>query len=621
MRAVLGRSIAAALLLLGLQASAQAQEEDAELAELLDVLAEETEIATKTRMNSDYVPGIVTVLDAQTMSAMGARTVWDAMSFVPGVETWMDALAVPSMSVRGITFPFNSGSIQVLIDGIPIAAEAAGINGAALLMPIQQVERIEFVRGPGSVVYGDYAFQGLLNVVTRSSGSQFDLSLASDDEQQGNLRASAGNDTWKVSGQYASYNSDHAPAVGNRGIEETRHYAGLSLRRGGFALIGHGIGKHQIANDGRNPNLLFEESSQALELRYDWSLSPELQARFRLQHLDNDIRNPGIAFDGGHTEGGVDLIWSATGGQTWLAGLEYNRAEIDQASTRSAAAPGLPPINLILMPRDRLLRSAYVQGQFDLRPGLQATVGARYDDNEAIGSRVTPRASLVWRVADRHILKAQYAEGFRSPTFFELYVNPGQAPLDFEVNRTSEINYVYQRPGATARATLFRSRIDDMVFLDFMRRNFANIAAARSDGLELEYSRKLGSQWRWDAALGFADSEHNRNPMRSITDITAAADWHGNLGLLWTPAAHTAVGLRWTHVPRRDSVPREAAGYDRVDLSYTRRDVGWKGLELQLGVQNALDERIVYVFPAPNADNLFPYPRRTAFARLSWSWD
>src|SRR5688572_3349271 len=86
-------------------AVAQDEGDDEEFAELLDVLSEETEVATKTRMNSDYVPGIVTVLDARTLQATGVRTVWDALSFVPGVETWRDNSATPTLSVRGIPFP------------------------------------------------------------------------------------------------------------------------------------------------------------------------------------------------------------------------------------------------------------------------------------------------------------------------------------------------------------------------------------------------------------------------------------------------------------------------------------------------------------------------------------
>ena len=110
----LARAVVCALLLAS--PCVQAQDDEEDFAELLDVMSEETEVATKTRMNSDYVPGIVSVLDAQTLGAMGVRTVWDAMPFVPGVEAWLDPSGTPTVTVRGIPFPFNTGSIQVLVN-------------------------------------------------------------------------------------------------------------------------------------------------------------------------------------------------------------------------------------------------------------------------------------------------------------------------------------------------------------------------------------------------------------------------------------------------------------------------------------------------------------------------
>ena len=144
---------ACALALVALASPARAADEDE--AELLAVLKQETDIATKTRMNSDFVPGIVSILDGDRLRALGARTVWDAMSYVPGVQPMLDGTATPEVAVRGIPFPFNSGSIQILLNSVPIARASAGLNASVLLLPLVQVERVEFIRGPGSVLYGD----------------------------------------------------------------------------------------------------------------------------------------------------------------------------------------------------------------------------------------------------------------------------------------------------------------------------------------------------------------------------------------------------------------------------------------------------------------------------------
>jgi outer membrane receptor protein involved in Fe transport len=192
--------------------------------------------------------------------------------------------------------------------------------------------------------------------------------------------------------------------------------------------------------------------------------------------------------------------------------------------------------------------------------------------------------------------------------------------LDYEVNRTLEFNYVYSRPGTTARATLFRSRIDDMVFRNFGGIGFGNVARAESDGVELEWNQQFGPTLRVDAALAWFDSQHNRNQALADVEIGAAADWLANLGLLWTPGQRNAFGLHWNRIGTRDSAPAGEGQYDRVDASYTRRHLGWERLELQLAVSNVLDDSMVYLNPTPVADMPIPFQRRTAWLRLAWEW-
>ena len=601
-------------------ANAQAQEEDEEFTELLEVLSEETEIATRTRMNSDFVPGIVTVLDSQKMQVLGARTVWDALSFVPGVEAWRDPNGTPTVNVRGIPFPFNTGSVQVLLDGIPIAAEAAGLNGAALLMPVELVERIEFVRGPGSVIYGDYAFQGLLNIITRDTGSRADIALGTHDRRSGSVRLAGEAAGFRLALQAAGFDAGEAPAPVGRIAEEDRRFYTLHVQRDGVSLRVNAVGRDLEGTRAPNP-LSFDESSTGTELRWDRAWSEDFSSRVRAQHLSNEILTPGISFDGGHREVGAEFLWSGFTGQSWLAGFETNDAEIDRATQRLQGPPGRPPPPLVFTGLSREAHSAFLQGQFTLAERWQATLGARYDDNETVGSRFTPRASLVWRLHDNHILKAQYAEGFRSPTFFEVYTVPTQPMLDFEVNRTSEINYVYQQGQTTARVTLFHSRIDDMVFRNIGGLpGFGNIASAESEGVELEFSRHLGADWRIDTALAWVDSTHDRNNVLETRDIGAAADWFGNIGLLWTPDADSAFGLRWTHVGERGSAAPGDEDYDRVDVSWTRRNFLLPSLELQLLVQNATGEEHVYFNSNPMGDTPVRFDERTAWARLGWAW-
>src|SRR5206468_566020 len=145
-----------------------------------------------------------------------------------------------------------------------------------------------------------------------------------------------------------------------------------------------------------------------------------------------------------------------------------SNSTIDQAFHASPPPPGQPPTPAVLLASnvDRKITGVMLQDRIDVSDKVSVTLGARRDSYSDLQSRTTPRLSVVWRASDRHIFKAQYAEGFRPPTFFELYETPppGSVPrYYFEANATTELNYVYRAPGRVARATLFHEVISNMI--------------------------------------------------------------------------------------------------------------------------------------------------------------
>src|SRR3569623_1953768 len=463
--------MAAAVLAAGFATIAWADpsSDDAAQAALLAVRQQETVIATKTRMYCDFVPGSVTLLDGEKLRAQGARSVWDAMPYVPGVHATLDAFGAPAVVVRGIQFPFNSGSIQILLNGVPIAREAAGTISSLLFLPMVQVERLEFIRGPGSVLYGDFAFQGLLNIVTRSHENEVSLELDDRGAQQLSLIAGGKLGGWDGNVNLAAKdNGDAIEAIGNSARD--RNFSGMgSLGRDGLQLRAQMVQRHVDDTDGHAPNLGYDETDASADVRNDLPLAQDADSEQRAQYLHNDISSIVTSFKGDQWRAGYDITWNRWSRQNWLAGVEYTHGDIARAvPPPGPVLPGPPPHPApILGDLGNRVASVYVQDQIEILPTLRTTLGLRYDDTSESGGHVTPRASLVWQAAEHHLLKLQYAEGTRAPTFFELYTGQpqgGRADLDFEINRTAEINYVYERPNLTARATLFHTRIDDMVF-------------------------------------------------------------------------------------------------------------------------------------------------------------
>jgi iron complex outermembrane receptor protein len=592
---------------------------DDELADLLSILEEETEIATKTRMNSDFVPGIVTVRSGDELEALGVRNAWEALSTIPGVQAVLDELGRPSVIVRGVPFPFNSGNIHILVNGVPLSREAAGVNGTVLFIPVEQIDRIEFIRGPGSVLYGDFAFQGLANIVTRRSGLRADVSADTDHSFGTGLAWAAPGDKPAFSIDVAGFTTDEPPVPVNRPAEADRMTAFLTMRTGDFSLVAQAIDQDQAAPVVPSPGPPLEntETSWAVEARYDRDLSDDLRLHGHAQFLDNDLATTGAVFDGDRWETALEFAWTGWNNQQWLASVEYSDAEIDYAAQRRPGPPGQPPLPLtpVGVGETRQVFSVVLQDQVQISDAFTVTLGARYDDASDIGERVTPRISAVWRVAENHIVKAQYAEGYRAPTFFELYRDPGQPTLDYEVNKTTEVNYIYRRPNLSGRVTLFHSRIDDMIFVG--QPFFENDSSAEADGVELEWSQRLGELFRIEANVSTVDAEDSRNQQNETRGIVIAAPWMSNLSLFFSPTGDWITSARWNHVADRDETADDDS-YDLVDVTLSRKNLFIDGLALRIGVQNAFDEEVIYYSPLPNRNVANLYDGRTWWARISW---
>jgi outer membrane receptor for ferrienterochelin and colicins len=226
---------------------------------------------------------------------------------------------------------------------------------------------------------------------------------------------------------------------------------------------------------------------------------------------------------------------------------------------------------------------------------------------------------VVWRASERHVLKAQYAEGFRAPTFFELYRTGGAVnDLDFETVATGELNWVYSLPGTTLRTTLFHSDLDDMIFIVRGTPFFRNYVDAQTEGVEVEVEREVTSALKLVANVSFADTEDGRVavPPDDSPSFTEP-DLLGNLALLYRPAPSSVVGGRWNHVGDREAPGDDE--YDIVELTYTHADLFAEGLSLRAGLDDALDEQQVSVRPNPFGVQLLRFPGRRLWLELEWA--
>jgi len=594
-------SVITVLVSLSLFAADATPKSDDELNDLLKVISEETDLATRTRMNRDYVPGMLTVLDGDTLEALGCHTVLDALSLVPGMQTFREISGAPNISVRGIAFPFNAGNTRVLIDSVGLSREDAGLNSAALLTPIEQVDRIEIVRGPSSSLHGAFAFAGVINIVTRSHGRRVFAGVREGGRVAGGyVSTPVGN--WQMVLSAAPYEGDRNE--GPIGTDARAHgsTSTLQLTHEGFSLKA----QHLRRNEDFIGQKSFERST-GLEARQRFSLTPALSSETRINVVKDEFASTDVGkhFKGDVLEGATTLQWKASLHNDLLADLSFTRSRIDYAHLRLPPDPSLPALlltDLTSVTRDS--EALTLQDQFEVNPRLTVTLGLRGDHYEDVGDRVTPRFGAVYRATDRHIFKAQYAEGFRPPTFWELYA-PGFAnpDLTFETMRTLEAGYVYHQPDAAVRLTAFRSNISDMLYLVLPPPGpgptiFRNNTSARMHGVEGEIERQENEHLRWLANASWVHTWDGRSTSAPDGQSAAAADWLANVAALYRPAGSTVLSLRLLHVGERHTITGTVDGYDSLD--FTASFVPRPEWTFRAGVRNLLNDDITYLLALPN---------------------
>lgn len=609
--------------------------------DLLLVLEEETEIATKTKMNSDYVPGMVSVLHGDQLEALGIHTVVDALSLVPGVQVSRIASGEPTVKVRGFTYPFNAGNIKVMLNSIALSRESSGINSSVLLMPVAQVDRVEIIRGPGSSIYGDFAMAGVVNIITKKNGGKIYTGGGTDQSTSGGGHYAYEDKQKSLRlGLSASLSDDGKSAsILDKNPDEERAIAVFHLDYKEFSLKFEGV-KRDFAYDQVSPlpagqpppppppvgpgpqinRLTAEEKSWVTEARQKLTLGPA-GLELYLSYLSNsgDLQEPNRKFNGDRIETGLEVAWEPLTGHEFLIGLSYAYSTINGAS--EPGGPSEPPGSMFSISNlDRQNYAMSIQDQVAVSDNFSLTLGLRYDVYDDVGDLLTPRIAGVYRLGENHVLKAQYSQGFRSPTFWELYhsgvVNED---LDFEVIETTELIYIYRQPGKVGRITLYSSEIDDGIYAE-AGQPFDNYIKIRSKGAEVEWDQKITEKLRILTNVSYVKVEDDRWAQGEDDDSPGVANWLGNLAVFYEPLPKLMVTGRWLHVGDQYNFGNDVDGYDPIDLTISRRDLFWEGFTLRGGIKNLFDDKIAYTTQRPHGLSKDEFTRQMFWIQLSYEF-
>lgn len=623
-----------------------------ELTQLLELLQEQTSLATKSRLNADYVPGMMTVLHGDELRNRGVRTVWEVLSLVPGVDLSIEETGRKQVVIRGIGRTYASGNSKILLNGVSMNSSYLAHANPVMNIPVEQVERIEVIRGPGSAIHGEFALAGVINVITRKGeNSVFVMAgknrsrgagiLLTYDDKTSPLSVDLNLAGWQadgpdvISGEDGLFIDDggvnaafsNAPGPTNEAAEDKT--AVLSLNYGDFSLTAQwlkdGYGDYFGINWFLPPDekrIVIKNKFRTLEIRQlfdmDASWRSEIYAGWQDVELNKDDLFTGpsslpsingfvdVFYRESRSNAGFDLKWTDNQVHNVLLGFEYVDINVNNELYEYKEL-GVTLFDWYLSGPDTKRRILSTTFQEEYRPvdELTITFGLRHDDYNDIDSEFSPRLATVWRINQNNIFKAQYARAFRPPTFYEI----GAAITEIEGSsiNTFELGYIFKNNNSEYGVTLFNSKIDRFIVLDDDAGGFINNESASMRGVEFELTQQISKKLNIDANISYLDSEDN-NTGQSLPGST---DWIANLGINYQPVARTTLALQYhyTGASYRESTDTrdKLAAYATTDFTLSLTEPTGKNTSFRAGVKNLFDQDVKY--PAPALTYIDDYPR------------
>jgi outer membrane receptor protein involved in Fe transport len=634
--------------LLAASAAAAPREEAPQLADLgLEALLDmEVSGASRFAQRRSDAAGSVTVLTRDDLLALGARTLADALRGVRGISMSTDG-TYQYASVRGM---FAHGDyntrVLLLVDGNRINDNVydQAFLGTEFPLDMDMVERIEFIPGQGSAVYGANALFGVINVITRTAKGKVagtaTLGVGSAGERQaraylrtptaeGGLLLSGSIDRragWDVVDPLRDdgRNGGHA-----HGTDHERRTA-LYLRWDEGPLTASLMHADRLKGIPSSPGMVFGEPGNVyqdtytlLNLQGEWNLSPGTrltarsylgQYRFRGDYL---IDYPPVTLNRDLALGrwwGLEarVASNAWAGHRWVAGAELRR---DLAQTQQNFDVQPVPFSYLDDRRHGGQLALFGEDQMALGQTLTLHMGARADHDRVNAAAVSPRLALVWHATPEWTVKAIHGEAFRPPNAYEaFYVEDGPGgslpnpALRAEHVRGNELAAEWLSGNLRASASVYRNHATDLLNLSYDaqadRYQVVNHDTLISSGLELE----LEYLWGPHRLRAHTSTQFQADAGSSFPRRTA-----------WASAILALPGT-WTLGLEASATARRLAAPGQLTTHLNLRGAPWAsaGPRLGLGVHNLSGRALADPGFDALRQPLVRLPGRSFWLELSW---
>jgi len=646
-------------------------EEELSFYELENLLDEVVTVASIKPLTLRESPGIVTRITAEQIQHSGARDLIDVLRLVPGFDFGVDVQGVVGVGMRGNWA--NEGKVLLLIDGLEYNERLYSTLQFGHHFPVDFIQSIEIIRGPGSPLYGGYAELAVINITTKRATDLNGLFLTG-------VYGSTTNTTARrqVSLAYGRV-FDHlhlsASIFGGEGIRSDRTYTdfyeqtydmthnsdlnpmnvSLSLGYKGFSARWVMDKYHTTQRDAfdeavvddivypQPPFIDFDSYFGEIKYTYHWgehlTLTPQIDFKRQYSWFNDEVAPDDYLFLDTH---------------------------VDQIKTKLVASYDInPQTNLIVggeffnekaVVGDKTLPENYYDGKKEVdynniallsqllinRDWFNLTLGARYDDHDAYGNSFVPRIALT-HTRKRFHIKALVSAAFRAPAIEHVRTNQiGIAEgaihkkIDTENTSVYEVELGYQLSDNNAVvANVYHTKIKDPIVYVYDEvfdiEYYLNFEESGTQGIEVEYKYRNNRGYA-NLTYSFYQVAYDKVPDYQVPGedqlhlafpahkFTASTHLKLNDHISLNPSV-VAMSKRYGYAPDQYESPM-LKKYEPIMLFHLylqASDLLYDGLDVGLGIYNLLDEKNVYLQPYDGFHAPLPDMSREFSVKVSYS--
>jgi len=513
------------------------------LEELLNVQV----TSTSRRAESQHLAsGIITVISSQEMQKYGSRHIRDVLDRLVGMEVLGSRQDPHSkMSIRAFNTSHHESHVLILLNGRPVRqATDGGLNSDLYLgFPVNIVDRIEVIRGPGSVIYGSNAVTGVVNIVTKDARktineTQVDVQAGSFNRQQIQLSTLFGDTDYSV-----NIGLNHITANG-----DTVH--GMTDEDGN-------IGSYESGQDSKN--IVVAGNYKDFTLNYMFMDNDLESGSSAFQFPSKEIRLQRYFLD-------VGYLYDITDG--WDISFNYTMSkdsadwQINEAvgDNRSDARSDLyevivrgnisEKLNMLFgasrvknesgflrgLPQGTTLDNDIVYTQIDymFSQKQKLILGAQWNKPSNYEADISPRVGFIQGFGENWWLKLLYSEAYRSPTMVELNLaapqlkgNPNLSP---ESVKTYDAQLLYNNTKMSLGLTLYKSKLSNLIIrVPGAPITHANQGYVEFKGVEFEAKYEADENLDFIGNLSYQNNETDAGDERT----TFAPDLMAKLGVTY----------------------------------------------------------------------------------------